>query len=79
MKKLILTFAVLFVTSITFSNNISNEVRPLVIYDCCGGNHELDDGGMTWDEIFDYSEFIDDFFCQERDYEDEQPFMKKNL
>lgn len=64
MKKIILILAVLFVTGNAFSNDVSNELGPLVIYDSCGGVHEFEDGGMTWDEIFDYSEFLDDFFCE---------------
>ena len=63
MKKIILIVSILFATT-TFSVESVSNVDPLIIYDSCGGTHELDDEGWTWDEIFDYSEFLDWVYCE---------------
>ncbi|WP_445747733.1 hypothetical protein [Polaribacter sp.] len=65
MKKIFLMVAILFATTSTsFSVEPLSNIDPLIIFDSCGGTHELDDEGWTWDEIFDYSEFLDWFYCE---------------
>ncbi|MGY0408059.1 MAG: hypothetical protein ACWIPJ_06860 [Polaribacter sp.] len=66
MKKIILITCFLLVS---FSMNATSQKRKhlknfpiIIIQTSCGESQELD-GDMTWDEIFDYTEFMEDFYC----------------
>lgn len=64
MKKIF--FVVAFIFSISaFSKESNNQINldPLIINTSCGTSYEMDDEGMSDEDIFALTEFLDDFDC----------------